>query len=250
MTLGTGVRALGVVALLIAAADPALAKALLPVAEQMAQARLAEQGLDYDVAADLWQTLVSRQDLTAAQRFEANLNAGRVNRILGRDTEARMNFLYVLRQQPGHQLPPGTPPKVADFFELVRQEVQATARQGADGRAGNGQTQPASPVVVPARPAAGASAPPASGLGWPLLIGGGALAIGGLAALAVGGVSAVQFGESERRATATDEQVERAAIYDERDRWAWAANIGLAGGALLAIGGATLVAVGLVWSGE
>jgi len=261
---------------LLVTIGPALAAAPLPtVAEHMERARLAEQKLDYDVAAELWSALVARRDLTPEQRFEANLNAGRVHRILGRDTEARMNFLYVLRQQPGYRLPPSMPPKVVDFFELVRQEVLATEVSGTGSRSGKAPVQPKSPTAAApaadtttatASPAGRATttvatstapaAAPATGapttatLSWPLLIGGGAVAAAGIAALALGGVSAVQFATSEQRALATDEQVERDAIYDERDTWAWAADIGFASGALLAIGGATLLAVGLFWSGE
>jgi len=85
------VRTLSTPAVLLAASlvsiPPGVAHAAAPldIAEQMERARLAEQHLDYDVAAELWLEIVASKELSSRQRLEVNLSAGRVARVRGQD---------------------------------------------------------------------------------------------------------------------------------------------------------------------
>ena len=92
-----------------------------------ARALAAEADFNYDRAVDLWVEIIARDDVTEAQRMEANLHAGKLTRALGRDMEARIHFLYVLRRDPEYRLPKDVSPKIRNFYELVRQEVRMNA---------------------------------------------------------------------------------------------------------------------------
>lgn len=90
-------------------------------------ARQAEEQLEYDRAIELWLELLARDRVSPRLRVEGHYRSGAIQRIRGHDVEARIHFRYVLTQQPGYELPPDTPPKIANFFEIVREEVQAEA---------------------------------------------------------------------------------------------------------------------------
>src|SRR3990172_7988350 len=64
---------------------------------------------------------------SAGEKIQANLYAGICHRVLGRDTEARLSFVYVLKRAPETELPRGLAPKISTFFMLVREEILATA---------------------------------------------------------------------------------------------------------------------------
>jgi hypothetical protein len=103
------------------------------VKELMDYAMAAEKDLDYDRAVEFWNTVIAHPDITPEQRLFASVRAGTIERIRGRNLEARIHFQYVLKKAPDHQLPAGTEPKIKDFFELVRQEVkEELKKKGVD----------------------------------------------------------------------------------------------------------------------
>src|SRR5207249_2768651 len=86
---------------------------------------------------------------TDEQRIHAHLLAGIANRVAGKDLDARTNFRYVLLKHPDWQLAEDTPPKVALFFEGIRQEIAAERDQAKPDTASpfvaNGPVWPQSP---------------------------------------------------------------------------------------------------------
>jgi hypothetical protein len=210
--------------------------------DQLASGRASEANLDYEEAAEVYLEIVARTDLTDEQRLEANLCAGRVTRIMGKDAEARMYFNYVLMKQPDFRMPADTPPKVANFFELVRQELAAA--RGTMGTA-------IAPQPLPANSGSGeragaATTSPARRSPFPVLLGlGGGVAGIGVIIVSVSGVCGVLSSDAQQRALATDVQTERIARYDERDQYSLVANIGYATAAILLAGGTALVATDL-----
>jgi hypothetical protein len=118
------------VAILLLLSSSALAQdAGVPtVGERLTRARAAEANLEYQVAADELLAVISDPQATPPELLEANLRAGIVQRVLGNDVEARLHFVYVFQRMPDAELPAGQPPKIAAFFELVRQEVIGAQR--------------------------------------------------------------------------------------------------------------------------
>lgn len=62
---------------------------------------------------------------TDDEKLRAHLLAGIAHRVLGKDLDARVSFRYVLLHAPATTLPADSPPKVALFFESIRQELEA-----------------------------------------------------------------------------------------------------------------------------
>lgn len=125
--------------------------------------------LEYEAAVDELVIAADSPDASPEQRVEANLYAGIANRVLGKDVDAKLNFVFVLKNDPTARLPEGTAPKINNFFELVRQEVELTRVRPAP---------PPAPV-------------PEEGLGVLVWLGGAVLGVGTvgavLAAAAAGG---------------------------------------------------------------
>jgi hypothetical protein len=118
------------------------------VAADLDAARRAEADLDYATARALIAAVLQSDQATSAQLLQAHELAGQIERTAGNDGLAREHFLVVLRANPTWALPADVPPKVAMFFELVRQDVVAE--------------QPVV-VVAPPEPAA-VAAPPIAGI--------------------------------------------------------------------------------------
>ncbi|MDP2341647.1 MAG: hypothetical protein Q8O67_11875 [Deltaproteobacteria bacterium] len=89
------------------------------------RARNAERELEYQQAKLMLVELFAAPGVTEPELIEGHLLAGSIERVLENDTEARLHFLYVLRRKPDHVLADDVPPKVRNFFELVREEVRA-----------------------------------------------------------------------------------------------------------------------------
>jgi hypothetical protein len=90
---------------------------------QLAQAKKAYNDLDYLVAVELLQSVIIDPRTTRDELVQAHLMAGVVQRIVGEDVDARLHFRRALRLYPNLRLPPGFPPKIQAFFNMVREEV-------------------------------------------------------------------------------------------------------------------------------
>lgn len=120
--------ALVVLVVSVAAAAPS-------VEQRLANAQAELEELEYEQAAYELSVALSDPRMTDDQRFRANLMAGIANRIIGRDVDARLNFLYVLRRDPDVKLPASAPPKIRTFFDLVREEVRGGGGDGSSALA-------------------------------------------------------------------------------------------------------------------
>lgn len=98
-------------------------------AELLAAAKRAERDLEYPQAKTTLVELFSTPGVSEAALIEGHFLAGAIERVLESDTEARLHFLYVLKRQPDYPLAEDTPPKVRNFFELVREEVKAEQKK-------------------------------------------------------------------------------------------------------------------------
>ena len=94
-------------------------------AELLAAAKRAERDLEYPQAKTILVELFCTPGVSDAALLEGHFLAGAIERVLENDTEARLHFLSVLKRQPDYPLAEDTPPKVRNFFELVREEVKA-----------------------------------------------------------------------------------------------------------------------------
>ena len=101
----------------------ALATASDSAQDRIDRGKAALENLDYDAAADEFTFAAVHKDATLEERVQANLYAGIAHRILGRDVDAKLNFVFVLKQAPETQLPPGTQPKISNFYDLIRLEI-------------------------------------------------------------------------------------------------------------------------------
>lgn len=139
-----------VVAAVLACAAPVVevpAASNASVAADLEAARRAEADLDYGTARALIDAVLANDQATPVERLHAHVLAGQIERTAGNDGLAREHFLVVLRAEPTWALPAEVPPKVAMFFELVRQDVVAEQLV----------------VVAPPAPAA-VAAPPIAGI--------------------------------------------------------------------------------------
>jgi hypothetical protein len=184
------------------------------------QALEAEAALEYGTAAVHWESAVQMAP-DEATKIEDHLRAGIARRIVGDDAMARLHFIYVLRRQPARTLDADQPPRILDFFELVRDEVRPAPAPTPAPPGPDDAPPPAPPPVVAPGAASG-------GAWWGVGVSGG-LAIAAAMGGAVAGFLAV---EADRLASAERVQVERAAVYDQRDDLALVAN-GLYGAAAL-----------------
>lgn len=174
-------------ALLIAADAPT-------PAERIASGIAAFDALEYEAAAVELSLAADDARATEDERVRAQLYAGMCNRVLGRDTDARLNFIYVLKRAPHTELPPDVPPKIRSFFALVREELgissTATASPGAGATPAPVDAPPPPPATrsPDASPAPGDAAAPTTAAFATAGVGG-AVAVAGVIAAIVGGES-------------------------------------------------------------
>lgn len=154
------------------------------VAQRLDRADEAVASLEYEDAREVLLDVVSDPDASEDELVRAHMLAGQVDRILKRDVDAKMHFQWVLTRFPDAELPPGHPPKIVSFFEMVRDEVRSRAAERAT---------PSPPAPALAAPQAAAATPAAiaapqesaiaapQGSGAPPLL---ALASGGLVIVA------------------------------------------------------------------
>lgn len=209
-------------ALLLLVANPE------PVSAKLASAQAAAAALDLDIARDLLLDVVTDPAATPEQQRRAHLLAGEVDRILGKDVDARMHFMWVLQRDPDTQLPPDKPPKISAFFELVRAEVKDRDALGTTASPRSATTPVAStPAETPAetpqeQPASSANTLPlvVTGIG----------AVGAVSGLALAFVGESQFAQTD-------------AQWTDREGGQYAALAGwtLTGAAAVVVG------AGLVW---
>lgn len=113
------------------------------VDDRIVRAETMASDLDLEESRGLLLEVIADPQVSDAQLLRAHLLAGEVDRILGRDVDARMHFFWVLSRDPRARLPEGRPPKVTTFFELVRAEVLASRRNEEPAAPG----PPPSPAV-------------------------------------------------------------------------------------------------------
>jgi hypothetical protein len=205
-------------------------------AERLKRAAYAEESLEYQQALDELLFVIADKRATQAELMTANLRAGVIQVVLGNDTQARLHFLYVLKRDAAAQLPPGHPPKITAFFELVRQEVSdpvalAPTPAPASTTAPSPAAEPSPPTPAAAQPTEGA---------FPFVLTGAIVAgIGVVAIVAGGGVLVVADGIVSDSARTLDERRDWQLIGQSQ-----AAPIGL--GAVGVLVGAGLVGWGLL----
>ncbi len=162
----------------------AMATGQTAAADHLRAGEQAMEALEYEMATYEFMSVAVDPEATEAQRLQAHLRAGFAHRVLGKDTDARLSFRYVLQRAPQTRLPADTPPKVFFFFESVRQEIEADRGAGMTGGASAPTTTTAASSTSTAPPAAttDGDGPGAA------LVAGGLLATGGaLAAITSGG---------------------------------------------------------------
>jgi hypothetical protein len=194
-------------------------------AQHIADGEKAMAALEYETAAYELMLAATDPKATEAQRVHAHLRAGIAHRILGRDTDARVNFRYVLLRAPTTTLDESTSPKVRLFFESVRQEIDAE-------RASAPVAQPvveaaAAPPAEPAREGMSAGA-----------MAGAAVAALGVVTL-VGGAGGLVFAEN-----ALSDPSRAGAERTSLRTIGQTATVGVGVGALVAAAGAALFLVG------
>ncbi len=222
----------------LAAAPSDLAQA------QLDRGRAAIAELEYGVAAEEFMAVATDPNATDAQRLEANLQAGVVQRILGNNVESRMHFLYVFKRAPDAALPGEQPPKVQGFFELVREEAAALNRAPVVIPA---KAEPAPPVVTPATdvpviatPAVEPAVQDDEGDDLrPLLLTGGAIVVGTTALATLGSLALAGLWEAAW--VNRNETTENRLFFKNASAVAWFAGatwalVTAAGGAALAFG--------------
>jgi len=155
------------------------------IADRIARAEQLKDDLEYEAARQELLDVIADPRASDDELVRAHMSAGEIARVMERDVDARMHFLYVLSRRPDTTIPDDRPPKIRTFFELVRQEVKDRDAQLAAAAA----PAPAQPVAPPGEAAVVDEGRP------PLLAlaGGGVLAIGAIVLVAALGAAA--FGE-------------------------------------------------------
>lgn len=118
------------------------------VATQLATAEHSIAQLEYAEARDTLLELVADPRATEAELMRAHMLAGEVDRVLERDVDARMHFLWVLARDPHAQMPADRPPKIRTFFELVRDEAVGRAAERPKEAPPATDTWPMAPLVL------------------------------------------------------------------------------------------------------
>jgi hypothetical protein len=94
------------------------------VAERLVRAEKLKDDLEYEAARQELLDVIADPRATEEELLRAHMSAGEIARVMERDVDARMHFLYVLSRKPDTVMPDDRPPKIRTFFELLRQEVR------------------------------------------------------------------------------------------------------------------------------
>lgn len=173
------------------------------VAVKLERAQSAAAALELDVARDVLLDVVTDARATEDELRRAHLLAGEVDRILGKDVDARMHFMWVLQRDPEARLPPDKPPKITAFFELVRGEVKGATSRTKPAPPGPDAISPTSTSTTSSTtsststsPTSASSPSPAGpGISLPMIVAG-VGAAGVLAGVAMAGAGEVGFANS------------------------------------------------------
>ena len=204
--------------------------AMAAPADRLIAGEQAMEALEYELAADEFMSVAVDPEATEAERLQAHLRAGFAHRVLGKDTDARLSFRYVLKGAPATRLPTDTPPKILYFFESVRQEVEADRAAGVSYPMATTATATAK---------AGESMAPAADLNGAVLAGGLLVSGGALAAIASGGFALwleQQVGDPSASGAVRAEQLDAGRL--SLVVAGVATVVGVVGGAVLALGAA------------
>jgi hypothetical protein len=207
-------------------------------AKHIAEGEKAMVALEYETAA--YELMLAATDPTAteAQRVHAHLRAGVAHRILGRDTDARVNFRYVLLRAPSTTLDETTSPKVRLFFESVRQEIDAE-RAAQDTSAANAIANAQANALTSPQTNAPSNAPASESAGMSASSLAGAVVVALGVVTLIGGAGGVAYAETSL-ADGSRAGGERTSL---RTMGQWSvASAGV--GALVAAGGAALFIAG------
>src|SRR5207248_11545105 len=92
--------------------------------DRIAHGQALLDALEYDAAGEELEALATDGgDVSDDVRLRAHLLAGVAHHISGKDTDASLDFRYVLLRAPTTTLPSDTPPKVRVFFDAINQEL-------------------------------------------------------------------------------------------------------------------------------
>jgi hypothetical protein len=217
------------------------------VQELIQWAQKAEADLEYDRAAEFWASIIAHPNASEAQKVDASLHAGIIERVRGNRAEARDHFEYVLRRDINHKLPEGTEPKIANFFELIRDDLK---KQAAGATA---STAAASPSAISTdgdgAVQSGAARSEGGGSAWIFYAVGGGAAVLGASALGTAGVLGMRMQQLAAQANEEEVQLARNDLYDDHDALVLPNNILIGTGVGLVVMGAALASIPL-FTGE
>ena len=91
--------------------------------ETFEQAHAQIEALEYDLAATLLQEVIVAPDADEKLQIRARVELGNVEVIRGRLAEAQNHYEWALRRDPDFTLPDDEPPKVRNFFEVVKRDT-------------------------------------------------------------------------------------------------------------------------------
>lgn len=125
-----------------------------PPAEGLARARALMDDLEYEAALDELKAVIVDVRADEDTRVEAYLLGGVAAVIVNRETEARLYFLSALKARPTAELPVpyGSPPRIAAFFSLVKNELTSPAGVSAARASAASTPDGQSPATEPAGP--------------------------------------------------------------------------------------------------
>lgn len=206
------------VATLVGVPAMAFAANEVSVGERIARGKAAMDALEYETAAEELTIAAIDENANEEERIEANLYAGMAHRILNRDVDAKLNFVYVLKHRPQTRLPAGTSPKIRNFFELIRQEVELTRPRPDDRPAkattvaptSTDKTKGGSPT---AKPSATATEPMEGGSTLPLFGGVVAAAGAGLLLIGAAGAAGAEFSLGLTEVSSTNKELAYVGFY-------------------------------------
>lgn len=104
------------------------------VAEQLAAAESAVDGLEFDRALELAKAALAREDINEEERVRAYLVVGAAYAVMGNVLDAERPYRLLLRLRPDFQLPANTPPKIMGVFRKVQGEENAIKQAVAEAQ--------------------------------------------------------------------------------------------------------------------
>jgi hypothetical protein len=139
------------------------------ISERLIRAEQLKDDLEYEAARQELLDVIADPRASEDELLRAHMSAGEIARVMERDVDARMHFLYVLSRKPDMVMPDDRPPKIRTFFELLRQEVRdRDARDAALA----GRAVESAPEATPS------SSEKTRGTPYLAIAGGGVLALG------------------------------------------------------------------------